>query len=152
MRMKVSTIMSQTVIALQPGDKLTSAIELMRKKNIRHLPIVSKRGDFLGLLSHRDLLAASASFLYKEYAERQREILARTPVEELMHKDVVTTTPDADLREVARQMKRSKYGCLPVLRGKTLAGIVTASDFLGLSINLLTLYEKFEKARIGISR
>jgi CBS domain-containing membrane protein len=144
--MKVETIMSQNVIALQPGDQLSTAMDQMQKKRIRHLPIVSKKGEFLGLITHRDLLAASASFLDKNYAASKQNILETTLVAELMHKRVETTTPDADVREVAEIMIKNKYGCLPVLKGKTLAGIVTATDFITLAINLLSLHEQLQRS------
>ena len=145
LNIKVETIMTQNVIALQPGDKLITALEEMQSKRIRHIPIVNKKGEFVGLISHRDLIAASTSFLGEEYSKKRQNILAVTPVEKLMHKRVRTTTPDADIREVAIQMRKNKWGCLPVLKGKILAGIITATDFLTLSINLLSFHEQLQK-------
>jgi CBS domain-containing membrane protein len=62
-----------------------------------------------------------------------------------MHRRVRTTTTQADVRDIAKQMLTNKWGCIPVVNGKSLVGIVTASDFLRLSINLLSLYENFAK-------
>ena len=144
METTVKTIMTQEVIALKPTDLLDTAIKTMKKHKIRHIPIVGKGTQFLGLLTHRDLLAASASYLSPNYAKNRDEIMSTITVEKLMQKRVRTTIPDADLREVARVMKKNKWGCLPVLDGDRLVGIVTASDFLTLSINLLTIHNKLK--------
>ena len=45
-------------------------------------------------------------------------------------KDVLTTTPDAPAADAARILERHKYGCLPVVSGGKLMGILTEADFL----------------------
>jgi CBS domain-containing protein len=59
-----------------------------------------------------------------------REILRRTRVEEVMTSEVETAAPDLPLSEAAQVMFEKKFGCLPVLEGSKLAGILTESDFV----------------------
>ena len=50
-----------------------------------------------------------------------------------MRSEVVTTTPDTPLRDAARVMLERKIGCLVVLDGVQIAGILTESDFVKLA-------------------
>jgi CBS domain-containing protein len=43
---------------------------------------------------------------------------------------VITISSDATVREAARVMMEKKIGCLPVLEGESLVGIVTETDIL----------------------
>lgn len=54
-----------------------------------------------------------------------------------MQTDVVTVPPSMMLRDAAEILLHNKYGCLPVLEGERLVGIVTEADFLKLTISLL---------------
>lgn len=47
-----------------------------------------------------------------------------------MTEKVVTISPEASVKEAARQMMEKKIGCLPVLEGDRLVGIVTETDML----------------------
>jgi len=48
----------------------------------------------------------------------------------LMEKDVVTVSPDTPAAQAAALLERGKLGCLPVIDGGKLVGIVTAADFV----------------------
>ena len=54
-------------------------------------------------------------------------------VKEVMRTDVITTTPDEPLAEAARVMLERKIGCLPVIEGGRLVGILTEGDFVALA-------------------
>jgi len=53
-------------------------------------------------------------------------------VKEVMTTDVITTRPDMALAEAAKTMLERKMGCLPVMDGGRLVGILTESDFVAL--------------------
>jgi CBS domain-containing membrane protein len=54
-----------------------------------------------------------------------------------METDVVTTRPDVPAAEAARIIQERKLGCLPVVSGGKLAGIVTEADFVRFARKLL---------------
>ena len=110
---------------------LDRAWETMRVHRIRHLPVVDGRGRLVGLVTHRDLLAASHSSLaFPIEAERVR-VLRVARVHDLMETHLSTVTPGEPAAEAGRRMVRHKIGCLPVVdEGGRLAGIVTEEDFL----------------------
>ena len=54
-----------------------------------------------------------------------------------MNYDAHTVEPDTGLRDAAQVLLRHKYGCLPVVEGQRLVGMITEADFLRLTIHLL---------------
>lgn len=140
----VRDIMTDRLIALTDADTLLAAKQAMDMARIRHVPIVNGRGDFIGLVTHRDLLAATVSKLADIDQATQDDIYAGIPLGEVMRTDVKHTTPDSPLRDAAQILLTHKYGCLPVLEGKKLAGILTESDFISLSIVLMDAMDNVE--------
>lgn len=55
-RIQVKNIMSTDVVVGYPEDDLNYALEVMKKKRIRHLPIIDERNKVIGMVSMRDLL------------------------------------------------------------------------------------------------
>ncbi|MCU0303279.1 MAG: CBS domain-containing protein [Thermoanaerobaculales bacterium] len=136
-RMKVAEIMSTEVITLIEDETLAHAKSCMDRGRVRHLPVVQD-GRLVGLVTHRDLLAASFSIFAEVGSTEQRRIFTRIPVAEAMHRDVVTIDPETSVADAARILLDNKYGCLPVVDGNgVLVGIVTEADFLRLTVRLL---------------
>ena len=142
-------LMTEELIALRDDDSLLAAKQTMEDARIRHLPIVDERGAFVGLLTHRDLLAASVSRLADIDAKTQEEIYAGIPIHEVMRRDVAMATPELPLRQAAEVLLTQKYGCLPVVEGGKLVGILTASDFISLSLELMDALEASERLDCG---
>lgn len=135
--MKVADIMSTDVVTLIEDETLAHAKSCMDRGRIRHLPVVHD-GKLVGLVTHRDLLAASFSIFAEVEPAEQRRIFVRVPVVEAMHRDVVTVGPQTSVAEAARILLDNKYGCLPVVDDSgRLLGIVTEADFLRLTVRLL---------------
>ncbi len=133
----VREIMSTDLVTLTEDETLAHAQGCMARGRIRHLPVV-RDGKLVGLLTHRDLLAASFSILAEVDHGEQRRLFGTVPVVELMHRDVVTVAPELPARDAARILIENKYGCLPVVGpAGELVGIVTEADFLHLTVRLL---------------
>jgi diacylglycerol O-acyltransferase len=128
---RVRDLMSRQVVTIDPSDSLASAWEAMRRHGIRHLPVVDRRGTLVGILSHRDLLAASHSTLAFGAVPDRVRLLAWAHASDVMETHVSTARPDDPAAAAGRRMRRHRIGCLPVIdeRGR-LAGIVTEDDFL----------------------
>jgi CBS domain-containing membrane protein len=142
-------LMTEDLIALHDTDSLLSAKQTMEDARIRHLPIIDASGAFVGLLTHRDILAASVSRLAEIDVDTQEEIYSGIPISEVMRADVAMATPELPLRQAAEVLLTQKYGCLPVVEGGKLVGILTASDFIRLSLDLMDALEDCEKAECG---
>lgn len=133
----VADLMTDTVFTLQPSDTLSDARSLMELAKIRHTPVTDDDGNFQGLISNRDLLACTISRLAEIDHAVQEEIDTAIRVTDVMRRDVVCVEPETSLKEAARLLYENKYGCLPVLKGRRLVGILTEADFLRLAISLL---------------
>jgi CBS domain-containing membrane protein len=136
-RMKVADLMSTDLVTLTEDETLAHAQRCMARGRIRHLPVV-RDGLLTGLITHRDLLAASFSIFAEVERNEQRRIFDTVRVVEAMHRDVVTVSPDLGVSQAASILLENKYGCLPVVDGQgVLVGIVTEADFLRLTVRLL---------------
>ncbi len=136
-QMEVGDLMTTEVVTMTEDETLAHAQRCMARGRIRHLPVV-RDGRLVGLITHRDLLAASFSIFAEVETSEQRRIFATVPVVEAMHRDVVTVKPDLGVSQAARILLENKYGCLPVVDEESrLLGIVTEADFLRLTVHLL---------------
>ncbi|TVR01537.1 MAG: CBS domain-containing protein [Desulfovibrionales bacterium] len=142
--LKVTDLMTKKVFSLLEHDNVQTARSIMNLGRIRHIPIVDKEEQFVGLLTHRDLLSVTISKLADIEDEVQNEIDAAIPIREIMRRDVTTIGPGLDLREAAELLLQHKYGCLPVVDNGKLIGILTEADFLKLTISLMDALEKME--------
>ena len=134
--LEVRDLMTPKVFTLKPGDTLAALYELMDEKHVRHVPIVDREGDLVGLVTHRDL---SRSVLGPQEGlplNVQEEILRRRKVREIMATEVDTIEPDEPLDEAAEMLLENKIGCLPVVEGEHLVGILTEADFVRYFLEL----------------
>lgn len=135
--MSVADLMTAEVVTLTEDETLAHAQRCMARGRIRHLPVV-REGQLVGLVTHRDLLAASFSIFAEVEASEQRRVFDTVRVVEAMHRDVVTVSPQLPVSKAARILLENKYGCLPVVDDdQMLRGIVTEADFLRLTVQLL---------------
>lgn len=135
-RLTVGEIMSRDLVTLTEEDTLADARACMSRGRVRHLPVV-RDGKLVGLVTHRDLLAASLSVFAEVSSREERTLFATISVRELMH-DAVTASPKMSVREAGRILLENKFGCLPVVdEDGVLIGIVTDADFLRLAVRML---------------
>jgi len=132
-RLSVRELMNPEVATIGRNDPASLADEIMRLGRIRHLPVVDEDGDLVGLLSRRDLFrgALAAALGYGEHAQRRTLELLR--VKEVMTPDPRTVSPELSLAEAAGLMVKHKIGCLPVVEGDALVGILTEGSFVELA-------------------
>ena len=124
----VRDIMTSSPVSLQKDDKLSLAEEVMTGGRIRHLPILDGE-RLVGVLSEADLFHSAFKVLHFRPDER-RNFVKSLKVEDLMSKHVVSVPADTSIRAAARLMMEKKLGCLPVVEGERLRGLVTKSDML----------------------
>ena len=142
----VDEIMTTQVVTVQPEDSLLSCMGLMADHNIRHLPVVNKHHQLLGIVSHRDLLRADLSCLStkKGTEETSRETINNATVSDIMNTSVKTATPLTGFRSVGLLLQKEKFGCVPITDKGILVGIITDTDFVSAAITLVEEMEFFE--------
>lgn len=116
--MRLDEIMSVQVVAVAPEERAGAAWLKMQRERIRHLAVMDG-ARLVGVLSERDLGGRGGADL------RRGRI-----VRELMAPRVATASPGTTLRQAANVMRGRLIGCLPVLQGERVVGIVTATDVL----------------------
>ena len=127
--MKVKDIMVRDVATLDLNDELSLADDIMKLGRIRHLPIVDG-GRLVGIISQRDLFKASLASAMGFGEKAKREFMKTVAVKEVMVNEVVTVSPEEDIEEAGRVMLEKKIGCLPVIKGDELVGLITETDIL----------------------
>ena len=130
--MYVRDLMTRDVVSAQPGDSLARLRNLMIDRDVRHMPVTEGEGNLVGLVSQRDLLRNHLIEQTDVPDFIEDALLERLLVREVMTTGVVSVEPDSDIREAAQIMFENKYGCLPVVEGNRLVGILTESDFVRL--------------------
>jgi len=128
--LRVRDFMTPNVVTVRPDDTIAKAYELMLDNRFRHLVVVDRDGDLIGLLTHRDLLRHALIERTGLPLSLQRNVMRRIRVEEVMTSEVETAEPGQWLQEVALVMFENKYGCLPVVEGTRVVGILTEADFV----------------------
>jgi CBS domain-containing membrane protein len=143
----VIEVMNTELFTLGEDNTVMEARELMSVHHIRHIPVVGGNNRLLGLVSQRDVLAAADSTLLVSPRDAQAQE-AFVSVASIMTVSVNTIEETASLRGAALYMQKHKIGCLPVMRGESLVGIITDSDFIAVAINLMEQMEELEPEEI----
>jgi len=134
---RIKDIMTTEVFTLHATQTLALARFLMKLKHVRHIPIVENDNCFVGLLTHRDLLAYTISLVADPDQNEQEEIDDYIHLGHVMKTNIVTVDPEMNLHDAIPILLQNKYGCLPVISDEKLVGIVTEADFLKLTLTLL---------------
>jgi acetoin utilization protein AcuB len=134
--LKVADAMTPEPVTIGPEDSLTQAMELMRKRGIRRLPVVVA-DTLVGILAQGDLNRAQPSILSESQEEFVR-VMEGTPVSRIMIQKPVTVTEETALSEAAQTLHAMKFGALPVTRDGRLVGILTDSDLLRCLVDLFS--------------
>lgn len=126
----VEDVMSTDVFTLERNDKLSIADDVMKQKRIRHIPILDSDGQLSGIITQRDLFRGILLRSLGFGSRAEEKMLESYSVKDAMKEDVITTTPDTPIGDAARLMLSNKIGCLPVLDGERLVGLISEADFV----------------------
>jgi CBS domain-containing protein len=127
--MQVKEIMSMDVVVVERNDDLSQVEDLMVSKKLRHVPVV-ENGELVAVVSQRDLFKAMMSSTMGYGDKAQKAYLHSVRVKEIMTYPVITISPDTSVGEAADLMVHKGIGCLPIVEGTRLVGMVTKTDLL----------------------
>ncbi len=131
--MYVETVMTRPVLTLDASRPVREAVELMRARRFRHLPVVAE-GRMCGIVSDRDVTGDGGA-----------------PLSAVMHRKVIAVPPDTPVESASALMLENKIGCLPVVSAEgDLLGIVTESDLFRLLTQLLGGHEPSTRLRLRL--
>jgi CBS domain-containing protein len=125
----VRDIMALNPATLDRNETLDLAESIMNLGRIRHMPVVDD-GKLVGVVSQRDLFR-SALVTALGFGRKVTSSLIKTiKIKEVMTEKVITISPDTSIKDAACLMMDKKIGCLPVVDGDRLIGLVTETDML----------------------
>jgi CBS domain-containing protein len=128
--MSVDDLMSTEVVTMSRNETLDLVDQIMTLGRIRHLPVLDDDGKLCGVVSQRDLFRGALATALGYGRVGQDRLLRSLAVKEVMSTEVVTTSRETPLEDAAKLMFERKLGCLPVVSGGELVGILTESDFV----------------------
>ncbi len=140
----VKDLMTTNVVTVSPDTPLHELYAILQKERVTGVPVTDQNGKLVGVVSQRDLIVAEAqsvaasgpySDVEELFASRfiadDRAIRRRFNwVEEIMTRQVITTTPDAPIREVCRLMCEKGVKRLPVIIDGRFVGIISFTDIM----------------------
>ena len=119
---QVSDFMTETVIALKPGQTMWRAVKILLDGRISGAPVIDDEYNVMGILSERDCVLFLVNARYYEGATGT--------VEEHMSKGVISISQDADIFAAADLFRQHNFRRLPVLDGNRLVGILSRRDVM----------------------
>ncbi|MDR0323712.1 MAG: CBS and ACT domain-containing protein [Treponema sp.] len=133
--MIISRVMTKNPVYVHPDASVTDVRSLMDKEKVSHIPVLDKNNTLVGIVTKLDLLKAGPSEATSLDMYEISYLLTKIKASEIMIKKVVTVNEDEVLEEAARIMADKGIGCLPVMRGSLLVGIITDTDLFHAFIN-----------------
>ncbi len=134
--MLVKNVMTKNPVTITLDKSVPEAKELMRANNINKLPVVDKSGVLVGIITRNDLVKASPSDATTLDMFELSYLLNKMTVEKVMVKKVKTVSPEETVEEAARLLDDYNIGCMPVLQGDLVVGIITESDLFKAFIDM----------------
>ncbi len=118
--------MTTDVFTVHEDDPLSLVRAVMEWKKIRHIPVENDKGALVGLVTQKNYEAISS-------VNPDWHSLA---VKEIMVKDLITAEEELSLEEAVKLLEDNQIGCLPIIRGQQLLGIITDTDMKALDYKI----------------
>jgi acetoin utilization protein AcuB len=121
--------MQTKVITAGPNMGMLEAHRLMRNNKIRRLPIVSRNGKLVGIVTRSDVRQAEPSEATTLNVWEMNYLLAKLQLGDIMTQEPYHVHPDDSIKTAATLMHSNKIGALPVVDDDNkVVGILTESD------------------------
>jgi acetoin utilization protein AcuB len=124
--------MARLVATVHLEIPVPAAADLMRKRLLRHLPVVDRRGRLVGIVTDRDLRQVVFMAAVRARLPNVGQLLRTLTVSDIMTREVVVVKPGARINEASRLMHEHKLGALPVVERGRLVGMITETDILAV--------------------
>ncbi len=125
----VSEFMQKDLVEVTPGTSVKAAAEVMASQRVSSA-VVIENSKIQGIVTEKDLA---------------RKIVAKgldpheTMVQDIMTRDLITTTPDTSLYDAMVLLNDKKIKHLPVVDNGIVVGLITAMDILRVQPALMDI-------------
>jgi len=135
--MNVRDYMKSPVFTVTPDTLIDNAMETMREKHVRRLPVVEKE-QLVGLVTRKTIIEATPSPSTALTLWGLHYQLSCMKVRDVMITDVIVVHPDDTIKEVLAISEKHRIGTFPVVDSNgILVGILTNTDLLHIMAKLL---------------
>ena len=128
--MIVAKRMMRNPVTVDENDSMKKAMDLLRERDIRHLPVLKDGEKLVGILTERDIKQASPSPATALEIREIYYLLDKVKIKQIMTRRPYTISSTAPIEEAALIMREKKIGCLPVVDAGRVVGILTETDIL----------------------
>ena len=133
--LRVRDCMSIDPATVAPNDSLQMVIELLRRRDIRSVPVVDN-GRLVGIVTDRDIRQVAPAYPLFRDEDEIRRYNEKLTVTAAMTADPMTIAPDAPLVEAAKVLETYRISSLPVVDGQSVVGMVSVMDLLRVFVAL----------------
>jgi acetoin utilization protein AcuB len=117
------------------NDNLQTAVDLLRKHEIRELPVVQD-GRLVGIVTDRDLRQMVPGYPFFRDQEEIRHATQHLKVFAVMTANPLIVSPDTLLIKAAKLLQTYRITALPVVDGQRLVGMFSVTDLIKAFIEL----------------
>lgn len=125
--MKVAEIMTTDVTTVIDDMTVGNAIVTLADAHVGGVPVLDRKGRFVGVLSTTDVLEAESE---TESAEQREVLFEETLVRDIMTPRPRTIEPDDTIKDAAQQMLYLDVHRLFVELDGQLVGVISQSDIV----------------------
>lgn len=124
----------KNLIVARGNRSIGHALNLMIENNIRRMIVVDDGDDFLGVVTQKKVLKYLEDDFY----------LSQIKVKHIMEKLKPMTVAETgnSVHEVLKKMHENKVSAVPIISGKSIAGIITEKDIIALAGRNVPLTKK----------
>mgnify|MGYP006315921855 FL=1 len=116
----VRQVMEDAVFTVSPQAKGSVIADLLAERNFGSVPVVEEDRTLVGLVSEFDLLRVMD----------EGKDLGQLAATDIMTRDVVTVTEEMPVKDVVHLLQERHLIRVPVVKGKTLVGVVARRDIV----------------------
>ncbi|WP_342510511.1 acetoin utilization AcuB family protein [Sporosarcina sp. FSL K6-1522] len=144
--MLIEEIMIKDVLTLSPNHTVKDALQAMRERKIRHIPILSAEGTVVGIITDRNLKEVVPSSI----SEIIDTSIYDTALSEVMTKNPIVGHPMDFVEEAAVIFYDNQIGSLPIVSSGKLVGIITETDLLYKYIELTGAHQPGSQLEVRV--
>lgn len=127
----VAEYMDTDLFTAQKNDMAELVAQLMTWKKLDHMAVETKKGNFVGLISLRQI--TSALLINKNTKKNRRDLL----VKDIMEPSPMTIGPENSIKDALQMLTDGEISCLPVLFKKELVGLISSKQLIGINKGLI---------------
>jgi len=140
--MKAADVMVSNVITVRPDTSVQEVAEALLANRISAVPVVSKAGELVGIVSEGDLIRRAETGTDRRRSWWLELLVGSTPlaaeyvkaharmVGEIMTRTVVTATPETSLRAIAELLEKNSIKRVPIVKSRKVVGIVSRANLV----------------------